>query len=61
MNILAMSGSRKSQSSSSALVRAAAAQRSHGVESRVSERLGDLALLNPDLDGWMKLRSGGAT
>jgi chromate reductase, NAD(P)H dehydrogenase (quinone) len=51
MNILAISGSLQSHSSNSALVRAAAAQRSPDVDLRVFERLGDLPHFNPDLDG----------
>jgi hypothetical protein len=51
MNMLAISGSLQSHSSDSALLRAATAQRSQGVEILVFERLGDLSHFKPDLDG----------
>lgn len=50
MNILAISGSLRSSSSNSALIRAAAALAPRGVNVKIYSGLGELPFFNPDLD-----------
>jgi chromate reductase, NAD(P)H dehydrogenase (quinone) len=51
MRVLAISGSLRSQSSNTTLLRAAAMLAPPGVEIVVYDRIGDLPHFNPDLDG----------
>ena len=51
MRVLAISGSLRSQSSNTTLLRAAAMLAPPGVEIGVYDRIGDLPHFNPDLDG----------
>jgi NAD(P)H-dependent FMN reductase len=51
MRILAISGSLRSQSSNTTLLRAAAMLAPPGVEIVIYDRIGDLPHFNPDLDG----------
>jgi chromate reductase, NAD(P)H dehydrogenase (quinone) len=51
MRVLAISGSLRSQSSNTTLLRAAAMLAAPGVEIAIYDRIGDLPHFNPDLDG----------